>query len=91
MSSKLTLPLILLSGFVFLAQLSFSTGQTVVKGAYWFPDSGFPASSINSSLFTHLFCAFADLNSANYQVTVSSSNSAPSQASHKLSKKTTLQ
>ncbi|XP_008242940.1 PREDICTED: chitotriosidase-1-like [Prunus mume] len=77
MSSKLTLPLILLSGLVFLAQLSFSTGQTVVKGAYWFPDSGFPASSINSSLFTHLFCAFADLNSANYQVTVSSSNSAP--------------
>ncbi|KAL3744218.1 hypothetical protein ACJRO7_013469 [Eucalyptus globulus] len=34
-----------------------------VKGGYWFPDSGITASDINSALFTHLFCAFADVDS----------------------------
>jgi chitinase len=60
---------------LFLLQLHFSAGQTVVKGAYWFPESGLLASNINSTLFTHLFCAFADLNSTTYQVTISSSHS----------------
>ncbi|KAL3744221.1 hypothetical protein ACJRO7_013472 [Eucalyptus globulus] len=31
-----------------------------VKGGYWFSDSGITASDINSALFIHLFCAFAD-------------------------------
>ncbi|KAL4654318.1 hypothetical protein ACB092_01G369500 [Castanea dentata] len=64
------------STILFLLQLHFSAGQTVVKSAYWFSGSGFPASSIDSSLFTHIFCAFADLNPTTYQVTISSSNSA---------------
>lgn len=32
-----------------------------VNGGYWFPDSGMTVSNIDSTLFTHLFCAFAQL------------------------------
>ena len=74
MASK-TLPYVF-STLLFLLQLHFSAGQTVVQAAYWFPGSGFPVSSIDSTLFTHLFCAFADLNPTTYQVTISSSNTA---------------
>ena len=64
-----------LSTFIFLLQLHLSTGQTtVVKAGYWFPRSGFPVSSIDSTLFTHLFCAFADLDSVSFQVTINSTN-----------------
>jgi chitinase len=64
-----------LSAILFLLQLHFSAGQTtVVKAAYWFSDSGLTVSGIDSTLFTHLFCAFADLNPTTYEVTISSSN-----------------
>uniref|UniRef100_A0A7N2L228 GH18 domain-containing protein n=1 Tax=Quercus lobata TaxID=97700 RepID=A0A7N2L228_QUELO len=63
------------STILFLLQLHFSARQTVVKSAYRFSGSRFPASSIDSSLFTHLFCAIADLNPTTYQVTICSSNS----------------
>ncbi|KAM7472952.1 hypothetical protein LguiA_011135 [Lonicera macranthoides] len=56
--------------------LHISTAQDVVKAAYWSPDSGFAASDIDSTLFTHLFCAFANLDSQTNQVTISSSNKA---------------
>ncbi|KAI6703207.1 hypothetical protein NL676_012343 [Syzygium grande] len=46
----------------------------IVKGGYWFPDSGITASDIDSTLFTHLFCAFADLNASTNQVVISSAN-----------------
>ncbi|KAM1072216.1 hypothetical protein ACFX13_017769 [Malus domestica] len=76
MSSKTTTLPLLLSTLLFLIQLNVSASQAAVKGAYWYWDSGLPASSIDSTLFTHLFCAFADLNADTYQVTVSSSNQA---------------
>ncbi|KAJ4846779.1 hypothetical protein Tsubulata_014092 [Turnera subulata] len=57
-----------------LSLFHVSTAQTVVKGGYWFPGSGFAVSSINSALFTHLYCAFADLDPQTYQVTISSAN-----------------
>ncbi|KAL5539972.1 hypothetical protein UlMin_043698 [Ulmus minor] len=68
--------LLLFSVLFSLLNLHSSAAQTVVKAAYWFPGSEFPVSSINSTLFTHLFCAFADLNPTTYQVTISSSNAA---------------
>ncbi|KAG7945444.1 hypothetical protein I3843_15G151600 [Carya illinoinensis] len=43
-----------------------STG--VVKAGYWHCHSAFPVSDIKSSLFTHLFAAFADVDPT-YQVT----------------------
>ena len=74
MASK-TLPYIF-STLLFLLQLQFSAGQAEVKAAYWFPGTGLSVSGIDSTLFTHLFCAFADLDQTTYQVTISSSNSA---------------
>ncbi|KAL0013575.1 hypothetical protein SO802_000644 [Lithocarpus litseifolius] len=74
MASK-TLPYIF-STLLFLLQLQFSAGQTEVKAAYWFPGTGLSVSGIDSTLFTHLFCAIADLDQTTYQVTISSSNSA---------------
>ncbi|GAB4832723.1 hypothetical protein Ancab_006741 [Ancistrocladus abbreviatus] len=48
-----------------------SCAQLAVKGAYWFPDSGLAMSSIDSTLFTHLFFAFAGMNPSTYQVVIS--------------------
>ncbi|KAF8389188.1 hypothetical protein HHK36_025881 [Tetracentron sinense] len=69
--------LLLFFSLLFLLHLRSSAGQTVVKGGYWFRASEFPVSDINSTLFTHLFCAFADLDSQTYQVTISSANAVP--------------
>ncbi|KAK7329973.1 hypothetical protein VNO77_24156 [Canavalia gladiata] len=60
----------------FILHSHMSTAQNVVKGGYWFYGIGYPASNINSTLFTHLFCAFADVNPNSYQVTIPSSNQA---------------
>jgi len=64
----------LIVSITFFLTLQCSMAQTVVKASYWFPASEFPVTDIDSSLFTHLFCAFADLNSQTNQVTVSSAN-----------------
>ncbi|XP_052198923.1 class V chitinase-like [Diospyros lotus] len=76
MASK-TLQMFSLFCSVLFLQLHFSAGQSAVQSAYWFPDSGIEAEDIDSTLFTHLFCAFADLDANSNQVTVSSSNSGP--------------
>ncbi|KAL7239550.1 hypothetical protein ACSBR2_005445 [Camellia fascicularis] len=75
MASK-TLLCLLICPLLFL-QFHFSSAQTVIEASYWFPESGFLALDIDSTLFTHLFCAFADLNSTTNQVTISSSNNGP--------------
>ncbi|XP_060171880.1 class V chitinase-like [Lycium barbarum] len=56
--------------FFFLQQLVFSNGQNVIKGGYWFRDSGLALNNIDSTLFTHLFCAFADLNPQSNQLII---------------------
>ncbi|KAK4369847.1 hypothetical protein RND71_009322 [Anisodus tanguticus] len=60
--------------FFFLQQLVFSNGQNVIKGGYWFRDSGLALNNIDSTLFTHLFCAFADLNPQSNQLIISPEN-----------------
>ncbi|GMI89308.1 class V chitinase [Hibiscus trionum] len=62
--------------FPFLLQFHFSAGQNPVRAAYWAAGSEYPVSSINSTLFTHLFCAFADLDPQTNRVTVASANQA---------------
>lgn len=65
------------SFIVLLLRLHSSVAQSGgMKGIYWFSGSEFPVSDIDSTLFTHLFCAFADLDPNTFQVTISSSNSA---------------
>ncbi|KAL3744215.1 hypothetical protein ACJRO7_013467 [Eucalyptus globulus] len=59
--------------FLSLLQINSCMARNV-KGGYWFPDSGITASDIDSTLFTHLFCAFADLNASTNQVVISSPN-----------------
>ncbi|XP_010449304.1 PREDICTED: chitinase-3-like protein 2 [Camelina sativa] len=49
------------------------TPASVVKAAYWYPDGETPeaitsAETIPSALFTHLFCAFADIATDGYRV-----------------------
>ncbi|KAJ1436945.1 Glycoside hydrolase family 18, catalytic domain [Sesbania bispinosa] len=64
----------LLSTLLMVLQLHFSTTEAAIKGGYWYSGSGLGVSDINPSHFTHLFCAFADLDPQTYQVTISSSN-----------------
>ncbi|KAL9326108.1 hypothetical protein ACSQ67_006753 [Phaseolus vulgaris] len=59
-----------------LLMLHLHESTAKIKGGYWFTASGSPASNINSTLFTHLFSAFADLDPNTYKVTISSSNAA---------------
>ncbi|XP_040996245.1 class V chitinase-like [Juglans microcarpa x Juglans regia] len=59
-------------GTIALSQSSISSNMAstgVVKAGYWHCDSAFLVSDIKSSLFTHLFAAFADVNPITYQVT----------------------
>ncbi|CAN1256450.1 Class V chitinase [Linum perenne] len=47
------------------------TATIGVKGGYWFPGS-LPISDIDSTLYTHLFVAFANLDPVSYTVNISS-------------------
>ncbi|KAH7671874.1 chitinase protein [Dioscorea alata] len=68
-TQTLTLIMLLLLSTTF----HLSTAQNKVKGAYYFPESEFPVTSIKATLFTHLFCAFAALNSTTNKISISSS------------------
>ncbi|KAI8570425.1 hypothetical protein RHMOL_Rhmol01G0033000 [Rhododendron molle] len=72
MAMALTIPTLFL---LFLSsKFPFSSAQTWIKSGYWFPGSSeFPVTDINSSLFTHLLCGFAGLNSSTYQLSIPSS------------------
>ncbi|GMH04473.1 hypothetical protein Nepgr_006312 [Nepenthes gracilis] len=53
---------------------SLSAAPLAVKAVYWFPDSGLPLKSINPTFFSHMFYAFAGLNTSTNQLTISKSN-----------------
>ncbi|KAI4335587.1 hypothetical protein L6164_014222 [Bauhinia variegata] len=59
-----------------LFQLRLSTAQTVIKGGYWFCEGGLAVGDMDATLFTHLFCAFADLDSNTNQLVISDSKTA---------------
>lgn len=54
----------------------YSTASALVKGGYWpaYSYSYFPPSQINTSLYTHLYYAFADVDNQTFQVSVSAEN-----------------
>ncbi|KAB5514541.1 hypothetical protein DKX38_028447 [Salix brachista] len=59
--------------FTFLSsQNHCSAAQKWVKAGYWYSGSDFPISDINSALFTHLICAFANVNSSTYELSIPS-------------------
>ncbi|XP_028783390.1 class V chitinase-like [Neltuma alba] len=67
------LPSLIIPFLVFILRLRFSSSQSVIKGGYWNSESGLAASDIEASYFTHLFCAFADLDPNTNTVTIASS------------------
>lgn len=56
--------------FFLLLSLFHVQFSTAVKGGYFTPYNGVQFSDIDSTLFTHLFCAFAHLDTQTYQVTI---------------------
>ena len=65
---------ILLFHILLYSELMPSEAQTWIKSGYWYSRTGSPISDINSALFTHLICAFADVNSSSYELSVSSTD-----------------
>ncbi|KAK8543131.1 hypothetical protein V6N12_015696 [Hibiscus sabdariffa] len=58
-------------------KLQSSSSETWIKAGYWDSSGSLPVSDIKSTLFTHLFCAFAFVNSTSYQLFINSSNEQP--------------
>ncbi|KAK7411612.1 hypothetical protein VNO78_03047 [Psophocarpus tetragonolobus] len=51
--------------------------EASIKGGYWFSGSGMAVADINPNPFTNLFCAFANIDSTTFKVTISSSDAYP--------------
>ncbi|KAL6226163.1 hypothetical protein ACLB2K_000127 [Fragaria x ananassa] len=66
--SKLLLLLLLFS-----LNFNCSYTQTWIKAGYYYTGNESPASTIDSTLFTHLICGFAYINSSSYQLSINSS------------------
>ncbi|KAM1731811.1 hypothetical protein ACFX11_017648 [Malus domestica] len=62
--------------FIFLVSCNFScsSGQTLIRAGYWYTGSIFHLPEVNSALFTHLICAFANVNSSTYQLSIPSAH-----------------
>ncbi|TXG48092.1 hypothetical protein EZV62_027386 [Acer yangbiense] len=70
MVSKIIIIIIIFQIFIF----SSTKAETWIRAAYYWPEQKeFPISNINSSLFTHLICGFADINSTSYELSFSQS------------------
>nr|POE95698.1 g-type lectin s-receptor-like serine/threonine-protein kinase [Quercus suber] len=65
---------ILLFHILLYSELMPSEAQTWIKSGYWYSGTRSPISDINSALYTHLICAFADVNSSSFELSVSSSD-----------------
>ncbi|TKY54731.1 Receptor serine/threonine-protein kinase SD1-8 [Spatholobus suberectus] len=69
---------LVLSLHVFICALMFQSSEATVQSwfkiGYWYNGSEFPVSDINSAFYTHLICAFADVNTSSFEISVSSSN-----------------
>ncbi|KAH1210074.1 hypothetical protein GLYMA_15G206400v4 [Glycine max] len=70
MVSRITIALVLFE-FLLCQEFEPLKAQTWLQAGYWYSGSGFPVSDINSALYTHLICAFAELNSSTYELYVS--------------------
>ncbi|KAF7153908.1 hypothetical protein RHSIM_Rhsim01G0039300 [Rhododendron simsii] len=62
----------IISLLLFLPSLANSSeSQTWINTGYWFSGSEFPASDIDSSLFTHLICGYAYINNSTFELLIS--------------------
>lgn len=75
MASKTHISYLFFTIPLLLQLLHRSAGETnVVKAVYWYNGTSFPVSNIDSTLYTHIFCAFADLDPETNHVTIYPSN-----------------
>ncbi|KAJ0030079.1 hypothetical protein Pint_14763 [Pistacia integerrima] len=67
---------VMLAVFFVIYPLKFfpAKSETWVKGRYRYSRSALPGLRINSALYTHLHCAFADVNSSSYELSLSESD-----------------
>ena len=68
MDSKIIILLIFIS--ILSYQLHCCTAQPWTKAGYWYAGSESPIPDINSALFTHLICGFANVSSTTYQLSI---------------------
>ncbi|CAI9098916.1 OLC1v1035648C1 [Oldenlandia corymbosa var. corymbosa] len=66
--------IILLLLVILPSDFMITAAQSWMRSGYWFSGTKFPISDINSGLFTHLICAFGDINSITYDLNLSSSD-----------------
>ncbi|KAK7291979.1 hypothetical protein RIF29_07570 [Crotalaria pallida] len=59
--------------FLSLQSHSFADSPSWVKAGYYYSGSEISASDIKATLFTHLLCAFAFINTTNYNIFINSS------------------
>ncbi|KAI4335589.1 hypothetical protein L6164_014224 [Bauhinia variegata] len=57
---------------LFLKSHCFADGPSWVRAGFYYTGSEISASDIKSTLFTHLICAFAFINSSNYRLSINS-------------------
>lgn len=60
--------------FLLFTQVNCSTTHAWIRAGYWYVGSEFPIPEINSALFTHLTCAFANINPNSYELSLSSAD-----------------
>ncbi|KAL1335192.1 hypothetical protein HN51_064132 [Arachis hypogaea] len=65
-------PIFLFLFLIFHFQILFYQAHCWIKAGYWFYGSEFPVSNIETSLYTHLLCAFADVNASTYELSIPS-------------------
>ena len=70
MLSRTAIALVLFQAFLY-QEFQPLRAQYWVQAGYWHYGYGFPISDINSTLYTHLICAFADVNSSTYEISIS--------------------
>ncbi|XP_024925825.3 class V chitinase isoform X2 [Ziziphus jujuba] len=66
--------IIILFHIILSLKLQHFRAQSWIQAGYWYYGTEFPISNINSALFTHLICAFADVNSSSYELSIPSSH-----------------
>lgn len=65
-----TIHLILIFIFLIPSQLHSSYAQTWIRAGYRYASDESPIPDINSALFTHLICGFANVSSSSYQLII---------------------
>uniref|UniRef100_A0A7C9EZP1 Uncharacterized protein n=1 Tax=Opuntia streptacantha TaxID=393608 RepID=A0A7C9EZP1_OPUST len=56
------------------AKAEAAAAPSWIRAGYWLTVSSYPAPDLESSLFTHLFCGFAGINSSTFKLSIPASD-----------------